>query len=274
MNTNREPVTHTIDYNTLAANDPIDKGANALLQQVAQLNGQPQLIDDAARAVHVTPNRAAIYQDAVSPNTQQTQAPAQPTQQPTADPQQLDLSDPTAQENDLLGTFLEPQLKPNEQAPAPDVNAPDEVFSKQFEQHFGMKVDEARAMVQELQQFRVQQVVEQQFSQLQQVWQVPRTEAEARLAQVQERYNKLSDSVKNTLAQDQVRATQLIWQQLEKEQAQRYQQVPQFDRNGQPRPQQLPKGVLTKQQIYNMTESEYAARQPEIMAAYANGLVI
>lgn len=272
----QEPVTHIVDMAT--AVDPI--GENRLRQDVQQL------FPDSTTPTRAVIRRAPIYNAATD---QVTQAPElgtapvedprinqprighQADQQPTIE--DVDLSDPSF-EADLLGDVLEavpatptePVVETQEQGY--------EDFAKQFEKYMGVPLAEAQATVQELTQFRQQVSIDQQMTSLANDWGVSRQEAEVRLSDVKERFGKLSQVTQNTLAADPVKSSQLIWAKLEQERTQKQQGIPTFDKSGTRRPPTLPRGAISKAEIAAMSNTEYQARQDEILTAYASGLVI
>lgn len=270
--TTSTPQTETIDLRNMQ--DPVSVSDNAIAQQVAKLQGQPQqLVDQRSLQEQegVRHTRRAGYEQPAEQYNQTLQNTAPQQEQ---DPWQgVDLSDPSA-ESELLQDFLTPQ---QQEQPQQTEEVPDKeytAFAEQFQKYMGINLQDAVATFNELQQFRTEQAVERQLNAVAQQWGVERTEAEARLQQVRERFSKLDPQTQDILARDQVRATQLIWSQLEREQVAKQQRVPAFDRNSQQRPSTLPPGVLLKSQIDAMSESEYKQNLPLITQAYATGKVI
>lgn len=274
MSNTQQPVTHTVDLRT--AVDPVDSSANTLASDVRALF--PDSVTSSNVAVI---RRAPIYDQATNTLTQEPELGTAPVEdprtnqprighlgdQPTAD--DLDLSDPS-DEAELLGETLEPATVVPEELPT---DAGFEQFAQQFEKYMGVPLTEAQATVQQLQQFQQQVAYERQMSSLANDWGISTQEADTRLADVRQRFSKLSPVTQETLAKDPVRAAQLIWQKLETEKMQRQTNVPKFDTSGTRRPPTMPRGAISKAEIQQMSNDEYQRRQPEILDAYAKGLV-
>lgn len=181
-------------------------------------------------------------------------------------PQQEALSDVDLSMLDLPAEPQPTQQQQPEQQSQPDAEF--ESFSQQFQKYTGVDFKSAVNLMQEMQQFKAQQVVQQQESQLQQVWGVQGEEYTQRINAVRERFAKYPKDLQAKL--DNVEGAQLIWAKLQQEQA-LGKSVPSLDR-GAPAPRQT-KYMYTEQQILKMSNDEYAKNAQRIAYAWQNGLV-
>lgn len=298
----QEPVTHVVDAKTMK--DPVGD-SNELQRQVRQLFDQhppreriarAQIYDQATQGerpgVQVERSVQLDTVDGSGSSAQRSfqedsrNAPDNYSSDPGYDYASLDLSEgsgeqPSSGENIDLGEFLRPTEQQNRQTagerdtPAQQEVAPGfEQFKKDFETYLGMPLESTVQMVQQLQQFQVQQTAETRLRQIADEWGVNRTEAEARMQTVDERFRKLDPQTRAILSQNPIKGAQLIWQQLEREAYMREPNVPTLDRSGTgDRTVQRPKGSFTKADIAAMDNETYRRMQPAILDAYRRGLV-
>lgn len=145
-------------------------------------------------------------------------------------------------------------------------------FAEGFKKYTGVDFQQALGLMQELQQFRAEQVVSQQRSELQSAWGISGSEFEERLSLVNERFARYDDNIRAQLNSPQ--GAQLIWAKIQQEQQQRTQKnVPALDRSNNKVTGGSDKYLYTRQQIAKMSNDEYSKEAGRIQYAYANGLV-
>lgn len=167
-----------------------------------------------------------------------------------------------------------------EETPPADEKLPDPVddagfaaFAQQFQKYTGVDFKEAISTFSELQQFRVQQKVETEKSELMQAWGVSGTDFDSRLSEVKERFAKYSPEMQAKLNNPQ--GAQLIWAKIEQERGQKKtKEVPALDRGRKSAPASGKSQYdYTRAQINSMSNEEYAKNANRIAAAFAAGRV-
>jgi hypothetical protein len=151
-----------------------------------------------------------------------------------------------------------------------------EQFSKDFEKYLGINLEGAKALLAELQTFRVETLVEKQQAQLKSKW---GGDYEARFESVKEYFAKLPPAKQQAL--DNVEGAELIWAKIERDQASaRANSTPNVPNYVSGRTatttQRISTGnkaVLNYSDIVNMSPSEYRARQVEIQKAFEENRV-
>lgn len=148
----------------------------------------------------------------------------------------------------------------------------DDDFEVKFEQHFektfGMKPEDAVALVQELVQERVDREVRGQLMELKQAWGTDDNETQQRLEAVREVYNSLSPE--NQAKFNNVKGAQVIWTRI-----QASGKAPKVLRGKSSTPSKSkPQAMYTQKQIDAMSIKEYEQNAQRIAYAYANGLVV
>ncbi len=167
-----------------------------------------------------------------------------------------------------------PEEKVEEQAlPDPVDDAGFAAFASQFQKYTGVDFKEAISTFSELQQFRVQQKVESEKSELMQAWGVSGTDFEARLSEVKERFAKYTPEMQTKLNNPQ--GAQLIWAKIEQERGtKKTKEVPALDRGRKSAPASGKSQYdYTRAQISAMSNEEYAKNANRIAAAFAAGRV-
>lgn len=182
--------------------------------------------------------------------------------------------EPELSEEDELLALLDAEESNDEPEGEPETpeDEPDKTFEAQFEQHFektfGMKPDEAVALVQELVQERVDREVRGQLMELKEAWGTDDTETSSRLEAVREVYNTLSPE--NQAKFNNVKGAQIIWNRLASSG-----KAPKLTKGKTATPtKSKPQPMFTQKQIDAMPIKEYEANAQKIAYAYANGLVV
>lgn len=135
----------------------------------------------------------------------------------------------------------------------------------------GVPLDELAPLLADLGGFVNQQRLEQQQSQLQQVW---GDAYEDNYAQVVERFAKLPPNVQADY--DNVQGAQLIWALIQQEQGVTTSSIPTpptFDRKGSGQARATAKYRFTQSEIEGMSRADYAKQVEAINEAYQTGLV-
>lgn len=137
-------------------------------------------------------------------------------------------------------------------------------FSEDFKKVFGIEVDEAKALVNDLTSFRQEMA-------LMRHWGVSPNEMNTRLTQVKEYFGTLPEDQRSEF--DSVEGAIAIWEFLEKQTPNQTtaKRRPRGTVN-QPKPQQ--KRVYTEQEIQKMSREEYQRNYQEITRAYMENRVV
>lgn len=174
-----------------------------------------------------------------------------------------------------LGAQPQQDEQQGQEAPEGQQQTEDDWFRQRFQEYFGVDPQEAAQRFQELQQFRQQQLIQQQQAELQREWGDAYQE---RLEAVKEYFNnRLTPEQQQAL--DNADGARLIWARIQQEQMANQPQVPNYQQTtGQPPQQRVqqaatPQYKFTKSQIDKMSRAEYENNIKEIEDAIMNGLV-
>jgi hypothetical protein len=151
-----------------------------------------------------------------------------------------------------------------------DKPEPSAAFTEQFEQHFGMTVDDAKALMEDLSALRQEREAYQVYLQHQQLathWDVPQETVAQRLTEVAKVWNKLPDDKKQKL--DNIDGVKAIWARIETKGGK---STPKLDKSAAKATAQS-KYLFTQSQIDSMSDAEYAQNRQAIANAYAQGKV-
>lgn len=143
-------------------------------------------------------------------------------------------------------------------------------FSEDFKKFTGLELNKAVELINELQSYKQQQLIDNQRNQLQTAWGIAGKDFDTRLQQVQERFAKYPPELQVRL--DNPEGAQLIWAKIQQEQTSKQKQIPQLQK-GSKSTAAKSNHLFTRQQISKMSDSEYSANAAKIAYAYANGLV-
>jgi hypothetical protein len=138
-------------------------------------------------------------------------------------------------------------------------------FALDFKKHIGVDLEGAKAMLAELQAFRVETLIEKQQSVLKGKW---GDSYDDRFTQVKEYFQKLSPAKQQAL--DNPEGAELIWAKISSEQSKTQESQTPTNTN---RATTGNKQVLQYSDILAMTPKEYKAKQKEIQLAFDEGRV-
>lgn len=162
-------------------------------------------------------------------------------------------------------TVEEPESEDSE--PKDDDSDFDGKFQAHFEKTFGLKPDEAVALVQELVAEREERKVQGQLNELRAIWGgIDDESLYQRLETVREVYNSLTPE--NQMKFNSPKGAATIWKRLEMQG-----KTPKTLQRSKSQSSVKPTFMYTQQQIDAMPASEYRKQADKIAAAYANGLV-
>lgn len=177
--------------------------------------------------------------------------------------------DPAIDENDL--SEEEVVTESDELPPLDDLELstedtePTQAFSEQFQEHFGMSVDEARELITTLQQEVAARQVNAQKFELSAAWNVPIGEVEQRLAVVSRMWAQLPDDKK--AAYDNPKGAIALYERYTQKRG-----LKGIQTSNKQAPVES-KYLYTQKQIDRMDQATYEREQQRIMLAYAQGRV-
>jgi hypothetical protein len=231
-----------------------------------------QLVSDSNSGVLQTSNAQLLE---ISHPNYYNEGPQEPQVQEQQQQQGQPQFDPAA-----LQQYLQSQQPPQPQGQQPPPKPPvplDPAFVAQFEQVTGIKPEQFGQAVQQFQQMQqsfAQQQAQQQMTTLRQEW---GAEFDTVMPEISKRFAALPPQMQAGL--DNIDGARLIYAQVMQERAAQgtqvpYAQPPRYDRPSVPQNlQRQQEPQFTKDQIRNMSESEYSKNQSAIAYAFANGLV-
>lgn len=208
---------------------------------------------------------------------------SQPSAAPPAQTPPEDVSETpsvaTEPAKDLSWLDKPPSPTQETQAPPKPATPEFEKFSSDFEQVLGFPLEELRAGMSELQQFRQQvaqtetrNAIQQQESALQQEWGVSGDDFADRMEVIRQRFKSYSPEIQQRL--DNVEGARLIWAKLQQEESETG--IPVFQRStgtgrtnvGKNKPQ------FTRSEIQRMSPDVYERYSAQIYSAYQQGLIL
>ena len=146
-----------------------------------------------------------------------------------------------------------------------DSDQPTQAFSEQFQEHFGMSVEEARDLITTLQQEVAARQVNAQKFELSAAWNVPIGEVEQRLAVVSRMWSQLPDDKK--AAYDNPKGAMALYERYTQQRGLKGIQ------SSSKQPAVQSKYLYTQKQIDQMDQATYEREQKRIFLAYAQGKV-
>ncbi|AGY46501.1 scaffolding protein [Cyanophage PP] len=215
------------------------------------------------------PSRATVLYDAPS---QSEDLPELPSLEDTQDLETEALDEVPSSDVDAdLDALLETLDNEGTEQPSEDEQQPTAEFSAQFEQTFGMSVDDAKELIQELHQERVERQVRVMHNELASHWGVDNKEVENRLLEVRKLWEKLPPDKQTQY--DNVNGAIAIWARLES--SGRTKNTPKLDRNSTSSVTSSSKYWYTEAQIRELQKNptEYAKHADNVLRAYALGKV-
>lgn len=151
-------------------------------------------------------------------------------------------------------------------------------FAEDFQTYLGISVEDFRQAAQDytktieyFNQVKAEQYRKEAINTLSNEWGVGVTEVSSRLEQVQERFNKYPQEMRDRL--DSLEGAKLIWAKIEQEtSAKNNRDIPKLERS-RGVTSTAPKVMFTQREIDNMSREEYERNADRIYRAYQLGLV-
>ena len=223
-----------------------------------------------------------VNQQPEAPPEEQAQE-TQPQEDPTKDEQTQSLEQRLGYTTEQLGQQPQPQ-EPQQGQQQPQQEQQYQYLDAQMENalneymqtKFGVSPDEFNQRFSELQQFRQQQLIQQQQNDLQKEW---GNQFDERLNLVKEYFNNnLTPEQQSAL--DNADGAKLIWAKIQQEQSANQPNVPNYQQQASNQtPMQrvnnasTPNYMFTRSQIDSMSTQEYQKNIKDIEYAFVNGLV-